>query len=286
MSQLPDGPPPPPPPPAPHPASFSPQRGEAPDTAPVVIPPRPQAPLSLPADTPPLGIPMSYPAAGLRPATHNYADEMTAPQPRIGTRVLAGILAALAAIGAHLTWVFFVTTETGQRLDELAFTGSHRSQPRLWALLEPVLNVISVAFIILAVLAVMVLAAVRRRWVLAIQVAVMIGGANLTTQLLKDVFYHRPNLLPGPAWHNSLPSGHTTVAASLTMALLLACPRFWRPVVAVLGVGWTSLTGIATMVDQWHRPSDVVASVLVALAWAAVVCAFTSPASLDAASPS
>ena len=39
---------------------------------------------------------------------------------------------------------------------------------------------------------------------------------------------------------------------------------------------------MSTLIGQWHRPSDVVAAILVVLAWGAGVCALSSPSSLDA----
>ncbi|MFC8943242.1 hypothetical protein ACFT1B_34720, partial [Streptomyces griseoincarnatus] len=36
----------------------------------------------------------------------------------------------------------------------------------------------------------------------------------------------------------------------------------------------TCAMGLAALADRWHRPSDVVAAVLVVVAWTAVVCAF------------
>ncbi|MCL1899272.1 MAG: phosphoesterase PA-phosphatase, partial [Promicromonosporaceae bacterium] len=85
----------------------------------------------------------------------------------------------------------------GQRLDRLAFDGAAHDPQAAWDLLGPALDVVSVAFVVLSVLAVAFIALGRRRWMLAGQVVVMMGGANLTTQLLKDVIYSRPALLPG-----------------------------------------------------------------------------------------
>src|SRR5690606_25045579 len=36
------------------------------------------------------------------------------------------------------------------------------------------------------------------------------------------------------------------------------------------GVGYTVATGLSTLVGRWHRPSDVVAAVLVVLVWAGI----------------
>jgi membrane-associated phospholipid phosphatase len=202
---------------------------------------------------------------------------------RTGARVVAGLVALSAVLGVGVTYRLFVTTPAGQKVDELAFTGAAYGQGRLWLVAEPVLDVVSIAFVVVAIGAAMLVAAARRRWVVAVQVAVLVVGANLTTQLLKHQVLERPDLLEGWNGPNTLPSGHTTVAASVSAALLLAIPRAWRPAVAVLGVLYTGATGVSTLVGQWHRPSDVIAALLVVLAWGAAVCAFTPSASLDEA---
>ncbi|MFC7879031.1 phosphatase PAP2 family protein [Isoptericola sp. NPDC057391] len=210
-----------------------------------------------------------------------WRGRRTAPQARTAPRVAAGVVAVLAALGVWLTWRFFVSATAGQRVDELAFFGATYGQGRLWRVAEPVLDVVSVAFVVAGVGVAMLVALVRRRWVLALQVAVLVGGANVTTQVLKHGILDRPELLPGWTGPNTLPSGHTTVAASVSVALLLVTPRAWRPVVAVLGAAYTAATGVSTLVGQWHRPSDVVAALLVVLAWGAAVCALTPASSTD-----
>lgn len=202
-------------------------------------------------------------------------------QARTAPRVAAAVVAVLAVLGVWLTWQFFVGTATGQRVDELAFAGATHGQGRLWRVAEPVLDVVSVAFVVAGVAAAMTVALVRRRWVLAVQVAALVAGANVTTQLLKHGALDRPELLAGWTGPNTLPSGHTTVAASVSVALLLVTPRAWRAVVAILGAAYTGATGVSTLVGQWHRPSDVVAAVLVVLVWGAAVCALTPGSSTD-----
>ncbi|GAB6936999.1 phosphatase PAP2 family protein [Isoptericola variabilis] len=205
----------------------------------------------------------------------------TVREARTAPRVVAGAVAVLAVLGVWLTYRFFVGTTAGQRVDELAFGGATYGQGRLWRVAEPVLDVVSVAFVVAGVAVAILVALVRRRWVLALQVAVLVGGANVTTQVLKHGILDRPELLPGWTGPNTLPSGHTTVAASVSVALLLVTPRAWRPVVAILGATYTAATGVSTLVGQWHRPSDVVAALLVVLAWGAAVCALTPASSTD-----
>jgi membrane-associated phospholipid phosphatase len=204
-------------------------------------------------------------------------------QPRLRPRIAAGVVAVLALWAVWATWDTFVGSAGGQRADQLALEGATRGQGLLWELAEPVLGVVSNSFVGLGLAAAVVLALARGRWWLAAQVAILVAGSNLTTQVLKHAVLDRPALLDvARADINTLPSGHTTVAASVAAGLLIAVPRRWRPVVAVAGAAYTAATGVSTLIGQWHRPSDVVAAVLVVLAWGAGVCALSSPSSLDA----
>ena len=209
------------------------------------------------------------------------AQSRSAPRPidrpRRAGAVLVSLLVALgSAVGVWVLWRVFVVTYTGQRVDQVAFEGSDFGDGRLWRVAEPLLEVVSIPFVALVLLSAVLIATVRRRWDLAVQVAVLMGGANLTTQLLKHVVIERNDLGFSPWSGNTLPSGHTTAAASVSAALLFVVPPRVRPWAAVLGAGYTSATGVSTMVGEWHRPSDVVAAVLVVLAWSALACALTA----------
>lgn len=208
------------------------------------------------------------------PAPHETDPPTTA---RTGHRIASLAVAAASAAGVVALWRFFVLTRTGQELDHAALRGAEHGQGRLLLVAEPVLSVISVPFLVLVVLAAMALAVMRRRVLLAVQVAVLVGGSNLTTQVLKHGLFDRPDLGVGDRLENALPSGHTTAAASVSAALLFVVPTRVRPAAAVVGVLYTAATGLSTLVGQWHRPSDVVAAVLVVLAWAGLVGALGGP---------
>lgn len=229
-----------------------------------------------------LRVQMADPRTGFQAETTSTLAVPGALAPRLVPRVVAALLAVIGVVGMHLLWAFFVNTAAGQRIDRAAFEGAAFEQGRLWQVAQPVLNVVSYTLVIGGAIAAVLIAVLRRRVLLAVQMFVLVGGANLTTQLVKQ-WYPRPMLLPGGEWwwQNSLPSGHTTVAGSVSAALLLAAPRRWRPVVAVVGAVWTIITGLSTLVGQWHRPADVVAAVFVVLAWASLVCAITSRRTLD-----
>ena len=191
-------------------------------------------------------------------------------------RAPAVTTALVAALAVWLTWRVFATTTTGRLVDEAALDGAELGQNRLWRIAEPVLEVISVPFIAIVLLSTILLAVLRRRVGLAVQVVVLMGGANLTTQVLKLGVLHRPDLGLGDLLLPALPSGHTTAAASVAAALVLVVPRRVRPSAAVLGAIYTTATGVSTLVGRWHRPSDAIAAVLVVLAWAGVATAIGS----------
>lgn len=204
------------------------------------------------------------------------------PQVRTWPRVLALAVALLGAAGLVACWRLIVGTTRGQAWEESAYAGALYGRNTLWRLAEPVLDVVSVGFVVVVLGAAMLIALVRRRWGLALQVAVLVGGANITTQILKHQLLERPEV--GVATENAgntFPSGHTTVGASVSIALLLVVPRRLRPLVALLGAAYTAFTGVSTLVGQWHRPSDVLAALLVVLAWAGLVLALTPRSGLD-----
>ncbi len=186
--------------------------------------------------------------------------------------LVCGAVVVACAVGVWLLWRAFVDTWAGQRVEDAALDGAVIGQGHLWRVAEPVLDVVSVGFVAGGLLGAAAVALVRRRLSLALQVAVLVAGANLTTRLVKVVVLDRPVLGVGGDYGNTLPSGHTTAAGSVAAALLLVAPPRARPLVAALGATYTALTGVSTLVGQWHRPSDVVAGTLVVLGWTALVC--------------
>ncbi len=66
--------------------------------------------------------------------------------------------------------------------------------------------------------------------------------------------------------NNSFPSGHATVASAAAFAVFLVSPPRWRPLSAVLGGSFAVLTGVLLVIQQWHRPSDVVAAFMLVAA--------------------
>lgn len=181
-------------------------------------------------------------------------------------------MVALGAVATWLSWRFFVDSRAGQTVEDAARRGAEIGQSTLWQVAEPVLDVIDEAFVVIVAVAAVVVAIMRRRPQLAVSVAIVMGGANLTTQVLKRMVLERPEYID--SIDNSLPSGHTTVAASAAVALVFVVPAVARPLTAMLGAAYTAAIGVSTMIGGWHRPADVVAAIAVTLMWAGIAVLF------------
>jgi len=177
-----------------------------------------------------------------------------------------GAMALAAVLGLAATAYVALRTSRGLRLDAEAMNAVGSPRLALYRLHEG-LTWVSVGSVALSLLACVALALVRRRFDLALGAVVVIGGSNVTTQILKYHVITRPDLSQGP---NSLPSGHTTVALSIALAAVIVAPSAWRSIVAIGVSATATLVGVATVLGRWHRPSDVVAATFVCLLWAAL----------------
>ena len=183
----------------------------------------------------------------------------------------AAAVAIAAAVALLVVQWIALRTVRGQQLDEnvtqtavAATGGEFLTSARMFGDLS-----FDVALV--ACLLVLGFALFRFGRAYALGAAVLIGGANITTQALKHLLLQRTETaVVSP---NSLPSGHVTVVAALVLASLLVMPAWMRPLGAVAGAAWIALMGTATILARWHRLSDVVAAVLVCLIWAGVVAA-------------
>lgn len=186
--------------------------------------------------------------------------------------VLVGFAAAVAVA---ILYVAAVQTPLGQSLDDLVLWGRPPADAEAVDLAWRALATLNLAVAAVATAGLAGIALVVGRPVLAIGVVVVVAGANLTTQLLKEVVLDRPNLVGSGAYAygNSFPSGHVTLAASLALAALLVAPRRLRSLVALGGAAYVSVVGMSTMTAGWHRLADALGAILVALAWAGLVAA-------------
>ncbi|MFC7401185.1 phosphatase PAP2 family protein [Citricoccus sp. GCM10030269] len=180
--------------------------------------------------------------------------------------VLAMVLAAALLVAAYRV---FVTTSTGQLAEFVTFDAAG---DRLGGLHGTTLTVLQRLPQIVGVAGVgtfLVLTVWRRRWFASLLAALAFGAANLTTQVLKNWVLVRPDFDNGVPYYtgNSLPSGHTTFAASAAVAAFLMVAPRWRPLTATVGAVFATAVGAGTFVETWHRPADMVAAYLVAAFW-------------------
>ncbi len=191
--------------------------------------------------------------------------------PRRAAPCLAGAAAGVTLL--VLTWFLAFHVGFFRHADESAFAGFTSLQDRahVSALATFIANLCNPhPYIYLAAIPVVV-ALLRRRPGLALGIAAILVGANVTTELLKpmlaharfgDVFGAGTEELPA-----SWPSGHATASMSLALTAVLAAPPRWRPAVAALGTAFALAVSYSFLALGWHYPSDVVGGFLVAAVW-------------------
>lgn len=203
-------------------------------------------------------------------AAARTAPRSVAPgyRPRLVRRLFAAGACALFSILVAWAAVF---TVTGQAIDTLSMEAAMRWAESLGTVGSTVTHIISVPAMVAVGGLIVLIAWLRRRPTLAGRALGMIIAANTTTQVAK-LLIDRPDFHMSAAILNSLPSGHTTVAMSLALALVMIAPEWFRGPAAWIGYIWTSLVGISVMVFGWHRPADVLVAMAICGFWALILC--------------
>jgi hypothetical protein len=103
----------------------------------------------------------------------------------------------------------------------------------------------------------------------------VVFGSVVATEVLKYRVLGRPALInePGHWVDNTFPSGHTAIAVSLGLALVMVTPQRRRTIAGAVGFLYASIIGSGVLAAGWHRPSDPMGSICLAFAIACVVCA-------------
>lgn len=180
-------------------------------------------------------------------------------------RLLTAILFALVAFfygrGA-------LGTVRGQNFDAATRFALSRGKRLFFGVDSVALDSISMGALIALTVVVLLIAVARRRWQLGARVALLVLGANLTTQVLKHWVLHRPDLgVDYVGLANSLPSGHSTVAMAAALGIVMVVPLPARTMAAFFGWVTASFVGIAVMLNEWHRLSDVLIAFLLVGIW-------------------
>ncbi|MDX6679638.1 MAG: hypothetical protein QOE31_3690 [Solirubrobacteraceae bacterium] len=194
-------------------------------------------------------------------------------------------LAFASAATAFVVWLAAFVLPGGRELDGRAletFTGvaSPPLKPSIHgvALLAEPLPFATVAAALIA------LALLRRRWLMAAVVPMILLSANLVTQVLKPALAD-PRIVDlrgvATAYPGSWPSGHSTAAMSLALCLVLVAGPRLRALAALAGAGYAIAVGYALVALGFHLPSDVLGGYLVAstftLLGAATLAALEAP---------
>jgi membrane-associated phospholipid phosphatase len=182
------------------------------------------------------------------------------------------LLAAGSAALAAIAWASTTQTLTGQQLGDTILFGRATADLALVEAANETLALVGLASAAMAALGLAALAFVRGGVGSAVATAVMIGGANVTSLVLKATL-PRPDLLGASAYApgNSFPSGTVTLVASIMLAAILIAPRRLRTPTAVVASIVTAAVGTSTIIAGWHRLGDVAGGVLIALSWSCLV---------------
>lgn len=165
-------------------------------------------------------------------------------------------------VGLIATYYYFVQTTTGQFIDESALVEAVDIHGPAGKAATEFLDWLPTISLVMAAVVVLFVTVIRRRWTAAGIAVTACIGANVATQVLKEILPARPDKGVVTLELNSLPSGHTTLAASAAAAVfLMASPR-WRPMAGFVGGSFAIASGVSTLINQWHRPADVVAAFL------------------------
>ena len=184
-----------------------------------------------------------------------------------------GLLAALSLAALAAVYAVGLGTGVGISLDTSAIGRlDPGSDPQAYQATSRLLHAIDVQSLALLGGGLIALALVRGKVAHALAAAAVLGGANVTTQVLKPLLGELDPVggEPARALSASFPSGHATVAMSVALALVLVVPPWLRAAAALVGGGYAAAVGVSLMALTWHYPSDVAGGYLVAASWAAV----------------
>ena len=160
-------------------------------------------------------------------------------------------------------------TPWGRTLDSLSLHGRMSTGWSARTADLIVLELISVATLGLALVALILVGGARGRWQLGLRSVAAVLGAIASAEVLKRALPSY-NEWAGE-WSRSggggFPSGHAIVVTSIALAVLSISSDSWRRRLVGPLVAGTAIATTATVTVGWHRPSDVLGSLFLATAW-------------------
>ena len=192
---------------------------------------------------------------------------------RTRPRLVLGGLGAAYVVALAAVYVLTVRTVPGRLVSDASLRGALSTRSAASDSVHAVLDVVSVGSLAVATAVVVVIALLRLAGRAAVVAIGLLAAANVSTWLLKNYLFSRPDLglrEAAPETLNSLPSGHATAAFSAAAALVLVVPVALRRVAAVFGASVGALVAVATMSAGWHRAGDALAAFCVVGFWSVV----------------
>lgn len=203
---------------------------------------------------------------------------MTAQNKTVTPEVVRLLWVSFAiSIGVFLfTYLFFVSSGIGQTFDTEAYLGHENVDRRVLSIDRHLLSVVSVTTMIIIALLILALSIFRRRievgFVCVGGFAVAVIGAELFKRYLPwQQLSALDDGLPTNLAFDTYPSGHTTIATTAClMVVVLAAPKF-RPWLGVILGAVSTTYASAVVIAGWHRPSDALGGI----AWSGAVTFLT-----------
>ncbi|MBP6685614.1 MAG: phosphatase PAP2 family protein [Leucobacter sp.] len=176
-------------------------------------------------------------------------------------------LLAVASVLLAVVYVGAVLTPAGQSFENAALRGADQIDQVEFNEASRALEQITLWSLGVTTLAVGAIGLFRRSLSLAAIAMGIIFVGQVITQALKRFILPRPELVEvtGDYAGNSFPSGHTTIAMTVLIALFLVVPYKWRGLAMLLVSPWAFGIGAYTITAKWHRLSDTIGADLVAL---------------------
>lgn len=124
--------------------------------------------------------------------------------------------------------------------------------------------IVSVPWLILCSIVVIAIGIRRGRAMDGLRAFALLALCNVLGQLLKKVVLHRDSIVL--MVDNTYPSGHMIAFASVALALRIVLPRRMRRAFTVIAAIVLCLVAFELVYYGWHRPSDVIGSLLLVTA--------------------
>lgn len=185
------------------------------------------------------------------------------------------LLAGACVFALAVTWLFAALVPATHVRDAVALYDFTRlDRPFVEAPAKVLLDLLEPAFFIVWGLGLVLIAHSRGRPRVALAVALVLGLAPLSAELIKPLVAHpHAQVVPLYIKSASWPSGHATAATILAWCAVLVAPSSLRRAVALLGAVFVVAVGCSLLILAWHMPSDVLGGYLLGTLWFALALA-------------